>query len=288
MTCWLHRGNHLWVGLAWVIACQILLFADVHIVSLFFTSMVWWGYIVFIDGLVRRLRGRSLLVDYPHEFCNIAAISIPLWLIFEYYNLFLDNWHYVGLPRDPRLRFLGYATAFASILPALLETADLLAPWLGGKRSPAPAPRQLGRRGRLLVAGGGAMLAVPLLFPSRYLFAPVWIGFILLCDPLNARRGLPSLFFDWQRGSVARVLPLFAGGYICGLLWEFWNYWASAKWQYTVPFFPEFKIFEMPVMGFLGFGPFALEMYVLYLFTGGTRSWALLGEAAQAGGQNAD
>jgi hypothetical protein len=53
-------------------------------------------------------------------------------------------------------------------------------------------------------------------------------------------------------------------GLICGILWEFWNFWAPTKWIYTVPFFEEGKIFEMPVLGFLGFPPFAVSAYVMY------------------------
>ena len=55
-------------------------------------------------------------------------------------------------------------------------------------------------------------------------------------------------------------------GLLCGLLWEFWNYWAAAKWTYTIPFLGNIKIFEMPVLGFLGFPPFAVECWVLYVF----------------------
>ncbi len=267
------RGHHAWLGLAWILGCQALLLAGTPFVEVFFTALVWWGYIVFVDGLVRRLRGRSLLVDAFPEFRNIALLSIPLWLVFEYYNFFLDNWHYVALPANPRVRFLGYAVAFASILPALIETADLIG---GLSRKAAvlpPCRRPLDRRARVIVLIGVAMLVGPLLFPSRYVFAPVWIGFILLCDPFNARRGLPSFLADWERGSLGRALPLFLGGYVCGLLWEFWNYWAGAKWIYTVPFFPEWRIFEMPVVGFLGFGPFALEMYAMYLWARGDVSY---------------
>ena len=45
------------------------------------------------------------------------------------------------------------------------------------------------------------------------------------------------------------------------MLWESWNYWAAAKWIYTVPWFEETKLFEMPFAGFIGFPPFALECY---------------------------
>ena len=41
------------------------------------------------------------------------------------------------------------------------------------------------------------------------------------------------------------------------MLWEFWNYWAGAKWHYSVPIMENLKIFEMPVPGHLGFPAFA-------------------------------
>ena len=59
---------------------------------------------------------------------------------------------------------------------------------------------------------------------------------------------------------------LFLAGLICGVLWEFWNYWASTKWEYDVPYLGHIKLFEMPVLGFLGFMPFAVESYAIYIF----------------------
>jgi hypothetical protein len=56
-------------------------------------------------------------------------------------------------------------------------------------------------------------------------------------------------------------------GLVCGFLWEFWNYWATGKWQYVgVPVFPSVKLFEMPLVGYLGFPPFALEAFAMYHF----------------------
>jgi hypothetical protein len=65
-------------------------------------------------------------------------------------------------------------------------------------------------------------------------------------------------------------------GLICGALWEAWNIHARTKWIYSVPFFDELKLGEMPVLGFLGFPPFALECYALVNFLSllrGGRSW---------------
>ena len=49
------------------------------------------------------------------------------------------------------------------------------------------------------------------------------------------------------------------------MIWEFWNYWAHTKWIYAVPILPEVRIFEMPILGFGGFPPFAVECFVMYV-----------------------
>ena len=71
---------------------------------------------------------------------------------------------------------------------------------------------------------------------------------------------------DWDNGSLRKFYLLLLGGFICGVLWEFWNYWALAKWVYTIPLVGKLKIFEMPLLGYIGFPPFAVECYVMYNF----------------------
>ena len=39
----------------------------------------------------------------------------------------------------------------------------------------------------------------------------------------------------------------------------------AAKWHYIFPMFQQWKIFEMPAPGYLGFLPFALECFVMYV-----------------------
>ena len=109
------------------------------------------------------------------------------------------------------------------------------------------------------------MLVWPLVWPSPYLAAPVFLGFIFLLDPINARAGDESLFRDLRAGERGRLVNLLVAGFICGGLWEFWNFWARAKWIYTVPIFGDIKIFEMPVLGYFGFPPLALECFSMYV-----------------------
>jgi hypothetical protein len=112
------------------------------------------------------------------------------------------------------------------------------------------------------------MLSGPVLLPvewGMYLFGSVWLGFIFLVDPLNDRKGLPSIWHDLRHGYPQRLKALLASGAVCGILWEFWNYWASAKWFYIFPILREWTLFEMPLPGFLGFPLFAVEMFALYI-----------------------
>lgn len=97
----------------------------------------------------------------------------------------------------------------------------------------------------------------------------LWVGLIYLLDPLNTKlgpHGTPSLLRDWLEGRYGRTISLAVGGIVCGLCWEFWNYWALSKWTYDLPFlgpFQHYRYFEMPLPGFLGFLPFAMECWVV-------------------------
>jgi hypothetical protein len=257
-----------WIGLAVILAAEILLFLRIRPVPSFFTPIVWSGYILFIDALIGALQGRSLIRDRFGEFLLMLPLSLVFWVIFELYNSHIQNWRYIGMPENLLVRGLGYVWSFATILPAVLLTARLME-WVIGPRArvPAIAPGRTFQWALLIL--GAVFLLVPALVPAtvaRYLVALIWLGFILMLEPTNYRRGGWSLMRDWERGNAARLLALCASGLVCGLLWEFWNYWAATKWIYTVPLPLGPKVFEMPLGGYLGFIPFAVECHIMYAF----------------------
>jgi hypothetical protein len=263
-----------------MVLSQAATFAAVEPFQSWNTPIAWTGYILFADGIVWKRRGASWLSDAPAEFVFLAVASIPLWIVFELYNLYaLRNWHYVGLPASLPLRWLGYAWSFATIWPAIFETGELVASLRdrqGQEERAGPGPVSLGPLAWLSVAAGALMLIVPLVHPSPYLAAPVFLGFAFLLDPLNARAGAESIVGDARQGRYARLVNLAAAGAICGVLWEFWNYWARAKWIYTVPILPELRIFEMPLPGYGGFPAFAVECFAMYV---AARRWVWRGPA---------
>src|SRR2546430_10602633 len=97
------------VGLAIIVVSQAATLAHVEPCWSWNTPICWTGFILFADAVVFRARGHSWLRSAPREFASLALASIPLWLVFEFYNRFIHNWHYVGLPENPALRYFGYA-----------------------------------------------------------------------------------------------------------------------------------------------------------------------------------
>jgi hypothetical protein len=267
-----------WAAASALVAGELGLFLEVFAVQVLFYCIAWWSYIVFADAWVWRRRGHSLLRDRPWEFLVLAFWSVAIWNLFEAFNFRLQNWFYVNVPTEflpgAVLTFFAYAT----VVPGLFETYDLL-------RAHGVAERVRMRPWRIRPSGlalsvlvGLVMLISPLLWP-RYAFPWVWGFAVFLGDPLcyKARRSRPeSLLAQFERGDPRPFIRLLLAGLICGGLWEFWNFWAYTKWVYTVPFFEDLKWFEMPPLGFLGFPPFALECYVfvnlLNRFRGG-RGW---------------
>lgn len=257
-----------YLGLAVIVIGQALTFLGRQPVATFFTPIAWTGYIAAADAAVLALSGRSLLRSQPGEFLAAATLSVPLWLIFEAYNLRLRNWMYLGLPAQPVVLYFGYAWAFATIWPGILETSQLLRA-AGLWRRPSAAV-EFSPGGRAFSAVLGAtMLAVPLLLPpslAPYTFGLVWLGFVFLMEPINFRLGAASLLDDLKRGHRARLYSLLMAGAVCGIFWEFWNYWAAARWIYVFPILQQAKLFEMPLPGYLGFPVFGLELFALYCF----------------------
>lgn len=271
-------------GLLVIVLAEVLLFSGNQIVGRWFTPIVWTGYILFVDAIVHKLKGQSLLVNNRVEFLIIAVVSIGSWWVFELYNAprFWQSdlelwWHYHNLEPSLFLRRVGYDWAFATISPALFETAELFEVALFSKTKPL-RPIKLSNGALYMIIVVSCLGAVmPLVVVSPWFVPLVWVALIGMLDPINALSGQPSVVGDLRQGDYRRLMALLVSGGLCGVLWEFWNYWAVSKWTYTVPYLGNVKIFEMPVLGYLGFPFFAVESWAIYVLARGTilgmRSW---------------
>ena len=253
-----------------LLAC-ILLFFDVPFIRTWFYIFAWWPLILVLDSVNFRMRGSSPLSRSPRNFMFAVFVSIPVWLIFELFNLRLQNWSYHSLPAEIPLRWLGYGFAFASVIPALIELSTLFQTLLGEKRIPFVPLKTTASTLNGSILLGFLLLVICIMFP--HLFFPfVWLGFIFLLEPLNFRLGLDSLLADAKEKKGNRILSWLLAGFSAGILWEALNFWAGSHWEYTIPYLNFFKIFQMPVFGYGGFLPFAIEVFAIYTLLDFVRS----------------
>jgi hypothetical protein len=258
-----------WIGLLLLLISEYCLFRKINPFYSWFYCFAWWSYILLADNLLLKLRGRSVLMSQRRELLFMLPLSVFIWLIFEAYNFRIDNWHYGGIPPQIWIRWPGYAFSFATVLPGIFVTSDLVDYFLGSRIQPAASESEAlslppDSKPSLAFQMLGLFLCLaPLVWP-RYFFPAIWLGPIFLLDPFLERLGIRSLALDLAAHKRRRIWSLLLGGLICGILWEFWNYWAASKWIYTIPYFGHWRWFEMPLLGFLGFPPFALECWIMY------------------------
>jgi hypothetical protein len=237
--------------------------------------LAWWSYVAAADDLSHRLAGRSLLRDRPRRFLWLAAVSVAWWTLFEAINLRLGNWYYVMDPVSRAVRWTAGVLAFATVLPGIVETLSLVE-GLGLLERVRVAPLRWSRaKEGACLALGATSFALPLLWPDLF-FPLTWGSFVFLLEPWNRRHARRSFLRDLEAGEAGPLCQALLAGLACGVLWETWNFWARSKWMYTVPVFEELKLFEMPLVGFLGFPPFAVECLVLLRFLGAwseRRAW---------------
>ncbi len=122
------------LGLAIMVVSEAATLAGIEPFASWNTPICWTGFILFADAIVYRARGNSWIRSAPREFVALSLASIPLWVVFEGYNLVIRNWMYSGLPDNPALRLFGYAWSFATITPAIFQAAELVAVARGSAR----------------------------------------------------------------------------------------------------------------------------------------------------------
>ena len=225
---------------------------------------LWLGYALLVDALVLRRSGTSILTRSPRDFALLFACSAPAWWLFEVFNERTQNWEYLGGDRFGGLTYFLLTTlSFSTVMPAVFGTAELVrsAGWVNRFSG---GPRLAPTRGLLLamLGVGAAMVALSMALPG-YFYPFLWGSAFFLAEPINAWRGRPSLLGHLARGDWRPVAALGLGALVCGLFWEMWNFWSYPKWAYHTPGVEFLHVFEMPLLGFLGYPPFGLELFAL-------------------------
>jgi len=226
---------------------------------------LWLGYILTVDALVLLRKGTSLFLRSKGKFAGLFLVSVVCWWLFEVLNDRTHNWQYIGVGGIGPLAYLILSSInFSIVIPAVFEASEL-ASTFAFIRSARPGLIIHGNR-RTTVAFflvGWVMLALLLAWP-KYFYPFLWLSVFFIQEPVNVWLGNRNVA-DWTgKGEWRPVYSLWIGVLMTGFFWEMWNFYASPKWVYFVPGVNFLHIFEMPLLGYGGYIPFALELFAFY------------------------
>ena len=246
-----------WTRLSWFAGLQRYTFAP-----------LWVSYVLTVNALRYRREGRCMMLDRPRFFLFLFLPSAVFWWFFEYLNGFVHSWYYLGIAHLSSTQYFILASLpFSTVLPAVIGTYELLdTPRMRARAealltSRLPSPRRVAIAMLVLAGAGLALIGV---LPD-YLFPLVWISPALIFAAIYVLRDrtFPSVMPPVLRRQIV-LLPLAA--LICGCFWEMWNFYSLAKWKYEIPLVGGFHIFEMPLLGYLGYLPFGWECGLIAAF----------------------
>ncbi len=231
---------------------------------------LWLGYCLAIDALVFWRTGTSLLTRNPRKYVGLFLISAPVWWIFELLNLRTQNWTYLGVEIFSPLEYAFWTTlSFTTVIPAVFGSAELFASFDVVKRlQRGPVIGTEKRTTLTFFVLGWVMLAL-MLFRPQIFFPFIWLSLYFILEPVNIWLGNRSLAHWTRNGDWRPVIALWLGVLLTAFFWEMWNYFSYPKWIYHVAWGDWLHVFEMPLLGYGGYLPFALELYALYHWVSG-------------------
>jgi len=225
---------------------------------------LWLGYCLTINGLVFWRTGTSLLARSRRKYIGLFFLSAPVWWIFELLNLRTQNWTYIGAETFSPLEYAFWTTlSFTTVIPAVFGSAEIFSSFEYLKRIEPNLVIGIDKKttSSFFVAGW-VMLALMLLYPKIF-FPFIWISLYFILEPINVWLGNRSLAQWTAKGDWRPVIALWLGVLLTSFFWEMWNYCSYPKWIYHVPWGNWLHIFEMPLLGYGGYPPFALELHAL-------------------------
>jgi hypothetical protein len=257
--------RHGWLGLALALVFWVLNWTLGGLRTHWGFFPMWLGYCLTVDGLVFWRTGTSLLVRSWRHYIGLFLVSAPVWWLFELLNLRTQNWVYLGVESFSPLTYGFFTTlSFTTVIPAVFGSAELVASSEFLKRlKGGPVIKPDGATTAAFFLAGWVMLALMLAWPKVF-FPFLWLSLYFILEPVNVWLGNRSLaewtgVRDWRP-----VLALWFGVLLTAFFWEMWNFYSYPKWVYFVPWADWLHIFEMPLLGYGGYLPFALELSAIY------------------------
>jgi hypothetical protein len=256
---------HGWFGAGLMVFAWVLNWSLAGLRTHYLFFPLWLGFCLLVDAIVFLRKGTSLLTRSWKQYVGLFLISAPVWWLFEIFNLRLENWQYQGSEFFTPFQFWLWATLnFSIVIPAVFGCAELVGSfaWIQ-KIGKGPVIRPNRRTTLPFFLAGWIMLALMFLWP-RLFFPFAWLSVYFILEPLNIWLGNRSLAEWTNKGDWRPVLALWAGVLLTAFFWEMWNYFSYPKWVYHVPWGNGLHIFEMPLLGYGGYLPFALELFAMF------------------------
>ncbi|MBS3065082.1 MAG: hypothetical protein J4451_01120 [DPANN group archaeon] len=265
------------IGILMVGFAEANFFFKIQPLANWYFPIIWFGYILVLDAVIYKLKGNSLISNRFEQFLGMVILSALFWWIFEFINIPVHNWSYsnvdfletgvkAAVSNAGNLKNIFGTIAFSTVLPAFFETAELIRSLHIFDKFKLPKKYKISKKLLISMVIFGIICFVAPIFLPTFAFPLVWMSFFFILDPINYLHKQPSIIKHLEDRNLVIPLSLLLAGIVMGFFWEFWNYWAITKWTYSLPFVNFFKIFEMPILGYLGYFPFAFELYAMYWF----------------------
>lgn len=257
--------KHFYFGISLVLISWILNWSLEGLRSHLGFFPLWLGYGITIDALVYKRKGNSLITRNYISYFKLFIVSAPIWWLFELFNSVTRNWYYDGRQFFTDFEYTVYATlSFSTVIPAVFGSAELFSTFSWIKKfSEYKKINPVETFIKFMFVAGILLLVLLLVFPG-YFYILLWLSIYFIVEPINYKFKNRTILDSLNRGNWIPILSLCFGCLVCGFFWEFWNYYSYPKWIYRVPHLEFLKIFEMPIVGYLGYIPFSLELFALY------------------------
>ena len=248
------------LGTTWLVAWNRYDFLSM--IQPYTFTPLWLSFIVVINAHVHRLSNSAPIYKAPGKFALLFLVSAAFWWIFEFLNRFTENWDYTGVEGVSGLHYFVHGSiCFSTVLPAVYSMFRLLycrnalhEYFFLGVRTPFLRSRFIAVAS--LITGLLGMIGVGAIPTYAYPF--VWLGPVLIYGGSYQVFQRQAKRKALMRGDWRWVAFWALAGLICGFFWELWNFNSLLKWEYQVSFFNGLHVFEMPLLGYLGYLPFGV------------------------------
>jgi len=242
---------------------------------------LYWGFTFMLDGIAyKRTGGKSIFNNNPQELIGIGVASVSGWLIFEFLNMFVQEyWYYPNGDNVPVAEFYTYAIfASSALMPLSFEWYSYFNTFPSFVRMYQNGPRiKFNRAMQYIILAGSCIVLFLMPFYPTWLCAAIWLAPLLILTVILDIIGVWTPFTPIRHGNWTPVLFLALTYLLEGFLLEGQNYLSARHhgleavtaypgyWMYNVPFVNGYHVFEMPVMGFYGYLPFGIYCMVWWI-----------------------